>query len=747
MSMKSYLPRAFVSGIQLSAIGIICIITCTASMGYADWKSDANARIEQIRKRDALITVVDAQGNPVPNLGVQIDQIKHRFAFGTALAYSPLSNNSDYRNFVLDHFEWAVCENESKWPANEGSRDSENYYQADYIYNWCSSNGITMRGHTLLWEQTSMVQTWVQDLPYATYPTSSELLDEVDERIDHAVSHFRNKFVHWDVDNEMLPTSSGYQFYNRLGETGRVHMFQRANSAAGECMLFMNEYSGNSFGGYDGWTYRDRANSLISMGAPIHGLGIQGHVASPFNPQSYYSNVLEPLRQVGRPIFVTEFDVDQPDAALRANDLENFYRICFSHPSVEGILMWGFWQNAMWRSNAYIVNSDWTVNEAGLRYEALLDEWTTHNSGIIDVNGTIDFRGIHGTYTVTLTSPGYAPEVHTIVLDPGTGTAAFPIETALPPPLPDTIAPSAPTGLFAAPGEGKVTLNWNDNTEQDLDSYAVYRSIRPGAGYGLLASGIETSDYVDIAVSNDTTYYYVVTARDFWLNESDNSNEDSATPALAGNQYPYPGPAPHAIPGRIEAENYDLGGEGLAFHDSDSANEGAAYRTDGVDVEACGEGGYNVGWIASGEWLEYTVDVAATGFYDIELRVASNSNGGTLHIEFDGVNATGSISFPATGGWQTYTSVYVNNVRLTRGLHVMRISMDATYFNMNWLDFTPIPYGDFTGNRIVNSDDLPGFFEIWLSSNCGDPDINDDCVINLSEFAELAKYWLDASFQ
>lgn len=741
--MKANMLGAFPAGIQLSTITVICIISHIGSIACADWESDANARIEQIRKRDALITVVDSQGEPVLNLNVKIDQIKHRFAFGTALAYSPLSSNSNYRNFVLDHFEWAVCENESKWPANEGSRDSVNYSQADYMYNWCSGNGITMRGHTLLWEQTSMVQTWVQNLPYAAYPASSELLDEVNERIDSAVDHFRNKFVHWDVDNEMLPTSSGYQFYNRLGEAGRVHMFQRANSVNPDCMFFMNEYSGNSFGGYDGWTYRDRANSLIASGAPIEGLGIQGHVSSPFNPQLYYSNVLGPLNEVGLPIFVTEFDVEQANVSQRADDLENFYRICFSHPAVEGILMWGFWQNAIWRSDAYIVNSDWTINEAGLRYEALLDEWTTKESGIIDADGNIDFRGFHGTYTVTLTSPGHTPEVHTIILNPGATPAVFEIETALPSPLPDTIAPDAPTGLTAAPGEGRVTLNWNDNIENDLDSYAVYRSITQGSGYGLLASGIETSDYIDTAVSNGTTYYYVVTAQDFWSNESGDSNEDSATPALSGDQDPYPGPAAHAIPGRIEAENYDTGGEGIAFHDTDTTNEGGDYRTDGVDVEVCGEGGYNVGWIASGEWLEYTIDVAATGSYDIELRVASESNDGNLHIEFDGIDVTGTISFAATVGWQTYISVFANDVHLTEGLHIMRISMDTTYFNINWLDFTPIPYGDFTGNGIVNSDDLPGFFEIWLSSDCGDLDLNDDCVINLAEFAELAARWLD----
>ena len=102
MSMKSYLPRAFVSGINLSAIGIYCIIACTVSMGHADWKSDANARIEQIRKRDTLITVVDSQGNPVPNLIIDIDQTKQSFPFGSAINTN--TSNSEYTDFFKNHF-------------------------------------------------------------------------------------------------------------------------------------------------------------------------------------------------------------------------------------------------------------------------------------------------------------------------------------------------------------------------------------------------------------------------------------------------------------------------------------------------------------------------------------------------------------------------------------------------------------------------------------------------------------------
>lgn len=704
----------------------------------ADWESDANARIEQIRKRDMQIVIVDPEGYGVSDITVQVRQTRHHFAFGTCIANSQMSN-TNYTNFLRDHFEWGVCENETKWPANEPSRDYETYSSADNIYNWCAANNITMRGHTLFWEQLTYVQSWVQGLSYATYPASSDLLSEVDERIDSAVNHFKNKFMHWDVDNEMLPTGSDYGFYNRLGEAGRVHMFQRANSVDPDCMLFMNEYSGNSFGSYDGYTYRDRANSLIGMGAPIHGLGIQGHINSPFDPQRYYDDVLQPLSSIGLPIWVTEFDVDA-GGSTAADELEKFYRICFSHANVEGIIMWGFWENA-WRWEG-IANLDGTPNSAGIRYEDLIDEWTTSDSSLTDGSGHADFRGFFGTYEVTLSVPGEPAEVHTVELEPGTTMAQFEIETLLSVSDPNLIPPLAPTGLSAAAGDGTVWLNWNDNTEADLAGYNVYRSTTSGSGYAKInGSLVSSSAYEDSSAGNGTTYYYVVTAVDTLSNESDFSNEDWALPF---GRDPYPGPDPHPIPGRIEVENYDIGGEGLSYHDSDSINEGGDYRSDGVDVEACGEGGYNVGWIAAGEWLEYTVDAAFTGTYDIELRVASQTNGGNLHIEFGGADVTGTISFAATGGWQTYTSIFVNDVSLTAGEQIMRISMDSTYFNINWIEFSGEPplYGDFTGNGIVDMEDLPLFIDHWMADDCGELDLNADCRINLVELAELTRNWM-----
>ncbi|MFZ3382920.1 MAG: carbohydrate-binding protein, partial [Candidatus Methanoperedens sp.] len=113
--------------------------------------------------------------------------------------------------------------------------------------------------------------------------------------------------------------------------------------------------------------------------------------------------------------------------------------------------------------------------------------------------------------------------------------------------------------------------------------------------------------------------------------------------SAAASQTPYSGTA-LKVPGIIQAEDFDNGGEGLAYHDTETVNQGNQYRiADGVDIEKTLDigGGYNIGWTLPGEWLEYTIYVAKNGSYSLETRVAYGGTGGTFHIEFNGVDKTG----------------------------------------------------------------------------------------------------------
>ncbi len=171
------------------------------------------------------------------------------------------------------------------------------------------------------------------------------------------------------------------------------------------------------------------------------------------------------------------------------------------------------------------------------------------------------------------------------------------------------------------------------------------------------------------------------------------------------------GGVPWTIPGRIEAENYDQGGEGIGYHDTDPANKGGQYRGDGVDVEGTGDsgGGFDVGWTDPGEWLRYSVNVTSDGLYKLNARVAVLGDGHNFHVEVDGRDLTGIMAVPNTGWWQNWTTITSPSFRLRAGAHVLRIVFDSAGGNLNWIEIQPVtPSQPFTGTPIA----LPGMIQV-----------------------------------
>ncbi len=150
-------------------------------------------------------------------------------------------------------------------------------------------------------------------------------------------------------------------------------------------------------------------------------------------------------------------------------------------------------------------------------------------------------------------------------------------------------------------------------------------------------------------------------------------NFDKMIFSSGGNQLPYYG-APLPIPGTVQAEDYDRGGESVAYHDTSTQNEGGQYRTtEAVDIENCSAGGYStsVFWQA-GEWSAYTVNVQRGTRYDIGCYVASGvTSGGSFHIEIDGTDFTGTHNV-ADSGWRTWSTRAALNIPLAAGPHIVK---------------------------------------------------------------------------
>jgi hypothetical protein len=153
---------------------------------------------------------------------------------------------------------------------------------------------------------------------------------------------------------------------------------------------------------------------------------------------------------------------------------------------------------------------------------------------------------------------------------------------------------------------------------------------------------------------------------------------------------------PISVPGVIQAEDFDNGGQGVAYNVNSVATMSHAFRSSGVGIQSTSDtgGGYAVGWTQAGEWLNYTVNVSSTGTYTLLTRWANPGTGGKFQVNVDGVAVTGKITVPDTGGWQKWVTIATTGVKLTAGKHIVRVvfdsnSSDTMVGNFNWFEFTP----------------------------------------------------------
>jgi hypothetical protein len=220
-----------------------------------------------------------------------------------------------------------------------------------------------------------------------------------------------------------------------------------------------------------------------------------------------------------------------------------------------------------------------------------------------------------------------------------------------------------------------------------------------------------TITHVDFYSNNETTPFYekwlVPYGFDWEFSEPGNYNikaiayddagntaEDIITITVNPEQESFTGIA-HTIPGTIQLENFDVGGNGFAYYDVDAGTNVSPapdFRTnEDVDIENCSDegGGYNIGFAMAGEWLEYTVDVQTAGTYNITFRAACDGDNKTISLDSDGTMLAENVAIPNTGGWQTWTDVTVEDVELQAGKQILRLTIgDVDYVNLNYITCT-----------------------------------------------------------
>jgi len=284
-------------------------------------------------------------------------------------------------------------------------------------------------------------------------------------------------------------------------------------------------------------------------------------------------------------------------------------------------------------------------------------------------------------------------------------------------------APAAPTGLTAAAGNNTAQLEWTTPTSGWVTSYNIYRGTTAGGESTIpIATGAPgyMSNYVDWSATDGATYYYKVATVNS-AGASAMSSEVHVTPGTGlYDGLPY---VSSTTPATIFADNFDLGGQGLAYGTASAGwgpqyNQGGFYRFyDGVGIEQNTDttsNGYDVGWSNPGTWINYTVNVATAGTYITSFRLASGATGGgTLHLQNTaGTNISGEITCPDTGGWETWSTVTAS-MTLPAGVQTFTLIEDSGSYNVNYISLSlPSAPAAPTGLTAV-----PGNAQVSLSWN------------------------------
>lgn len=339
-----------------------------------------------------------------PGAEVKVKQIRHEFGFGTAISSSMVTPGSrrrtmspedrhKYQEVLAAHFNCAVHENALKWHKCEPRSDSGfDYGVADEIYAWCASEDISMRGHCIFWAKDKYVQKWVKDLDPKT------LRAVVERRAGDITWRYRGRIEEFDLNNEMV---DGDFFRRHLGPRIVKEMALWAKAGNPSAKLYVNDYSLLSGRGGNLAKCIEQIQGWLDQGVPFDGIGCQGHFGDRLFDPSHVQKALNRLAEFGLPIKITEYDCNSGDEELKARHLTRFYEICFAHPAVEAILMWGFWEGAHWKPKAALWKRDWTETPTARAYRDLVfNRWWTRVTDQADDRGILRLRAFYGQYEV-----------------------------------------------------------------------------------------------------------------------------------------------------------------------------------------------------------------------------------------------------------------------------------------------------------------------------------------------------------
>ena len=391
----------------------------------APWRAEADARIAELRMADLKVSVVDGDGNVVPNAAVEVEMTQHAFGFGTAVATNMLDNNGNfnatYQSKILDldgeghGFNEIVTENSLKWRAWEQGWAGSKAETANAL-EWASDNGLYVRGHNLLWPGSDYLPNDIlNNLNDATY-----VRDRITARTQQVLNYpgIEESVDEWDVLNEITTNRTIEEaFAGKLGyTTGReyyVDYIAEVRAQIPDKPLYINDFMTVSQGGLAPSLDNEWMTLMIEIenAAPgsIDGIGFQSHIIGfPVAPTRLldifdrYANAFPNAAQK-----VTEFDLLSVPPSVETQYTEDFLTATFSHPNMEAFLMWGFWDGKHWRDSAPMFDLDWNLKPAGQGFlNKVFGDWWTETTLTTDAQGEATERVFKGDYNISIDCNG-----------------------------------------------------------------------------------------------------------------------------------------------------------------------------------------------------------------------------------------------------------------------------------------------------------------------------------------------------
>lgn len=396
----------------------------------AAWRKEALARIEKIRKADLVVEVVDAGGEPIPNAEVKVEMKRHAFRFGNTVnahllgaaeadfPYTKKRNGEEYvttweeakqyREVVRKYFNAVTFESEFRphvWKGmTRGERRRKNYeVLMKSAIPWLRKHGIGIRGHYLSW---GAMDFNAMEKEYVGNPEGHRKW--LWEHMADVLSKTHGVVTEWDTINHIVAWGKHTYEKEYGGMEILAEIMAEARRLAPETTHAINE--GKILpDGYKREPYKRVIRFLNEQGQAPDTVGFMAHFGlTSLTPPEELLEVYDDFAKIAPRLQLSEFDVEAgDDEELQADYYRDVMLATFSHPNMEAIVQWGFWENAHWKPHAALWRKDWSLKPAGAVFVDLVTkQWWTEESMITNARGKSQLRGFLGDYEVVVAVDG-----------------------------------------------------------------------------------------------------------------------------------------------------------------------------------------------------------------------------------------------------------------------------------------------------------------------------------------------------